>query len=64
MSAVIEELEQELEGMDSSSEEYEETFNTLETCKGISYALTEGFITAEEDEDGEIHFFPAEDLAL
>lgn len=53
----MQELEQEISQTDSGPER-DELERTLDVCKAMDYALSEGFITCEEDEDGELHFFP------
>ena len=58
---VVEELQQQLDGMDPTHEDYEETSRTLEACQDMAYAIEEGFVAVQEDESGELLFFPTTD---
>lgn len=43
--------------MDSCPER-EELERTYQVCQEMAYAVEEGFICCEEDEEGELYFFP------
>lgn len=50
--------------MDPTHEDYEETSRTLAACKELSYAVTEGLISMEEDGDGEMRFYPQGEIPV
>lgn len=53
----MEELIEEIATTESDSER-EELQQTLRVCQEIIYAVEEGFICFEEDDDEELHFYP------
>lgn len=57
-------MQEQLDGMDSTHEDYEETSHTLAACKEISYAVTEGLVSMEEDDEGEMRFYPQNDIPV
>lgn len=60
MSELVTELEATLKGLDPKSDEFAEISHAIEVLKGVSYAVDEGLVTIEQDDQGETRFFPAE----
>lgn len=56
--AVMDELALEISAC-NDPEEKAELERTRNVCHEIAYGLAEGMIEAEEDEDGELHFYPS-----